>query len=152
MAVFVINEWLWADSSGENGQQAQGDALKVITRLAASDHQIVVVEGSRFDQKAWKLCKSTSPMIAQRLASAFVATVRQSSNRCRILKPQDTADLPETLASATNTDDHYLVRALVSVAGAILVTTDKNLCEAVRKAGLKCLSREEFMAQIFLGP
>lgn len=149
MAVFVINEWLWADSSGENGLQAQGEALKVITRLAASDHQIVVMEGSPFDQKPLKLCKSTNPMILQVIGRDYMAGVRLSSDRCRILKPQDTVALPADLASAIKTDDHYLVQSLLSVEGAILVTTDRYLREAVGKAGLNCLFREEFLARYF---
>ncbi len=150
MAVFVINEWLWADSAGENGLQAQGDAFKIITRLAESDHQIVVVEGSPFDQKAWKLCKSTNPMILQAIARAYVAGVRQNSDRCRILKPEHTVALSVELARAVNADDHYLVKSLLSVDGAVLVTTDRDLREAVVTAGRSCLSREEFSAQIFL--
>lgn len=149
MAVFVINEWLWADSLGENGEQAQREALKVITSLATSDHQIVVVEGSPFDQKSWKLCKSTNPMILQIIGPAYVAGVRLNPDRCRILRPRDMADLPKGLASATKGDDHYLVQALLSIAGAILVTSDKDLCEAVSKAELSCLLREQFLAKYF---
>ncbi len=149
MALFVINEWLWDDSSGKNGLQAQQEALNVITMLAVSDHQIVVVEGSQFDQKAWKLCKSTNPMIVQRIAGAYVANVRQNSDRCLILKPEAVVALPDELASATNPDDHYLLQAQLSVTGAVLVTTDNPLREAVGKTGLSCLSREEFLSTYF---
>ena len=133
MAVFVINEWLWADLSGSNGRQAQREAFSVIEKLPASDHLIVVVEGSWFDRKAWKLCKSTNPMIVQRIAGAYVANVRQNSDRCLIVKPETAVALPGELASATNIDDHYLVQAQLSVSGAVLVTTDEHLREAVGK-------------------
>ncbi len=146
MADFIINEWLWADASGDNGPQAQREALNVIEKLAASDHKIVVIEGSSFDKKAWKLCKSTQPWIAQRIATAFVASIRQNSDRCLILKSESAAALPEELAPAINPDDQYLVQAQLSVGGAILVTTDGALREALGRAGLRCLSREEFLA------
>ncbi len=145
MAVFVINEWLWADLSGGNSVQAQREGFSVIVRLSASDHQIVVIEGSQFDQKAWNLCKSTKPMIVQRIAGVYVANLRQDSNRCLILKPEILPRLPQEIASVTNPDDHYLIQAQLAVTGAILVTTDGDLCAAVRQAGLTCLSREEFL-------
>jgi len=149
MAVFVINEWLWSDLAGSNGPQAQREAFIVIEKLPVSDHQIVFIEGSSFDQKAWNLCKSTNPMIVQRIAGAYVANLRQNSDRCLILKPEAAAPLPDQLASKIKPDDHYLVQTQLSVAGAILVTTDNPLREAVGEAGLNCLSREEFLATYF---
>jgi len=149
MAIFVVNEWLWADLSGSNGLEAQGEAFSVIEKLSASDHRIVVIEGSPFDRKAWNLCKSTNPMIVQRIAGVYVANVRQNSDRCLILKPEAVVALPDGLASAIKPDDHYLVQAQLSVEGAVLITTDGPLREAVGRAGLNCLSREEFLSQYF---
>jgi hypothetical protein len=146
VADFVINEWLWDDSSGGNGLQHQREAFDCITKLAASDHRIVVIEGSSFDQKAWRLCKSTNPMIVQRIAGAYVASVRQNFDRCLILKPEAVAPLPQQFAAVIKPDDHYLVQAQLSVVGAVLVTTDEPLRDAVGKAGLSCLSREEFLS------
>jgi len=146
MADFVLNEWLWSDLSGANGLSAQREALSVIEKLSASDHRIVVIEGSSFDQKAWNLCKSTHPMIVQRIAGVYVANVRQNTDRCVILRPAAVVALPDELASAIKPDDQYLVQAQLSMSGAILVTTDKALCEAVAKAGLSCLSREKFLS------
>ena len=148
MAIFVINEWLWADLSGSNGPLAQREAFSVIEKLPASDHRILLVEGSPFDQKAWNLCKSTDPIV-QRIAGAYVANVRQNFDRCQILKPEEIDALPDELASAIKPDDQYLVQAQRSVSGAILVTTDNPLREALGKAGLSCLSREEFLRIYF---
>lgn len=148
MAFFVINEWLWADSSGENGIDAQRQAFQIIVRFSESDHQIIIIEGSRFDQKTWALCKSTSTIV-KRLVTAFLANVRQNSDRCLLLKPESAAALPEELASSIKDDDRYLVRAQLSVSGAVLVTTDMPLREAVTRSGLPCLSREEFLSQYF---
>lgn len=147
MAVFVINEWLWSDVPGHNGPDNQREGFKVIVKLPVSQHQIVVVEGSAFDQKAWKLCKSTdtNPMVVQRIAGAYAKSLRLDSNRCLILRSETLAPLPPELASATNPDDHYLVQAQLASPGAILVTTDGELCEAVKQVHLSCISREEFL-------
>jgi len=146
MAVFVINEWLWSDLSGDNGPQAQREAFEVIEKLPSSAHQIVVVQGSQFDQKAWNLCKSTNRMPVQRAAGAYVAGLRLNSDRCRILLPDTLPSLQPGLASATKVGDHYLVQAQLAVPGAILVTTDGKLCAAVKQAGLACISRGEFLS------
>ncbi len=148
MAIFVMNEWLWADLSGSNGPLAQREAFSVIEKLPASDHRIVVIEGSSFDRKAWNLCKSTN-LIVQRIAGVYVANVRQNSDRCQILKPEAVDALPNELASAIKPDDQYLVQAQLSVSGAVLVTTDDPLRKAVGEAGLSCLSREEFLRTYF---
>lgn len=148
MALFVINEWLWADSSGGNGLGAQRQAFDCIAKLATSEHQIVVIEGSRFDQKMWDLCKSTNAIVIG-LVRVFRNNVRQNSDRCLLLNPEAVADLPNELASSINLDDHYLIRAQLTVTGAILVTTDTPLRETVTQAGLQCLSREKFLSQYF---
>lgn len=148
MAIFVINEWLWSDLSGENGKSRQRETFGIVESLPLSDHQIVVIEASPFDQKAWRLCKSTNAIV-QRIGGIYVATVRQNSERCLILSPGLLAPLPEGLAASTKADDHYLLQAQVSVPGAILVSTDNPLRAAVGEAGLQCLSREEFLITYF---
>jgi hypothetical protein len=148
VATFVINEWLWSDLSGENGTQRQRETFIVIERLPASDHRIVVIERSPFDQKAWSLCKNANPIV-QRIASLYVTTVRQNTNRCLILTQELLVALPENLASSTKPDDHYLVQAQLSVDGAILISTDNPLREATGRAGLRSLSREEFLDTYF---
>jgi predicted nucleic acid-binding protein len=85
-------------------------------------------------------------MIVQRIAGAYVVNLRQNSHRCVILQPGAVSAVPADLASVTNVDDHYLIQAQLSVNGAILVTTDGALCNAVKQAGLACLSRQEFLS------
>jgi hypothetical protein len=149
MALFVINEWLWADLSGNNDIQHQREALVVIERLPSSSHQIVIIEGSAFDQKAWSLCKNTSPVLVQRIGGIYVARIRQNSDRCLILKPEQVIALPDELAKAIKADDHYLIQAQLTVKDSILVTTDNPLREVLDKAGLSSLSREEFLRDYF---
>ncbi len=143
--VFVINEWLWEDSAGHNGLAAQRDAFDVITKLAASQHQIVVIEGSAFDQKAWACCTSADARTRD-LARHFLGAIRIDSDRCRLLEAQTAATLPDELASSIKADDQYLVNAQLTVEGSVLVTTDGPLREIVRHAGLRCIWREEFLA------
>jgi hypothetical protein len=149
MGVFVINEWLWADLSGSNGREGQLRGFDVIEKLAKSDHQIVIIEGSAFDQKAWNLCGNNNPMVVRRMAGVYVASIRQNSDRCLILKPDVLAALPTHLVTTIKDDDHYLVRAQLGVPNAVLVTTDNDLREIVLRDGLSCLLRDEFIATYF---
>jgi hypothetical protein len=149
VAVFVINEWLWADLLGENGPEARRETFSLIERIPSSEHLIVVVEGSAFDQKAWNLCRSAQPMIVQRIAKAYLLNIRQNSDRCLILRSDALSAFPEELSSEIKADDHYLVQAQLSVAGAILVTTDGTLRSVLTRIGLACLSREEFLKAYF---
>jgi hypothetical protein len=148
VALFVINEWLWADSRGDNGRDRQREAFNLIVNLAASDHQIVVIEGSAFDEKAWKLCKSTDTVVVE-IASVYCNILRFDSNRCVVLKSDAIPEIPDNLSAAVKDDDQYLVRAQLSVAGAVLVTTDEPLGKVVREHGLSCLSREDFLQGYF---
>lgn len=144
MAVFIINEWIWADSSGENGREGQRRVLEIMTWLIESDHKIVIIEGSAFDQKAWALCKRTETVPVS-LAKTFVTNIRQNSDRCMLLKPEEVSPVPEELSAAVKPDDHYLVRAQLSVAGSILISTDQPLRDVLTQVGLPCLSRDEFL-------
>lgn len=149
MATFVVNEWLWADLSGANQANrptAQREAFKFIERFPSSQHQIVVTEGTAFDQKAWALCKHSNPIV-QRIAALFVTTIRQNSDRCRILHPASVNPLPDELAVNVKPDDRYLVEAQLSVPESTVVTTDKPLREILAKAGLASISREDFLQQ-----
>ncbi len=148
MAVFVINEWLWADLSGENGRDHQLQIVSLIENLAVSEHQVVVIEGSQFDRKAWSLCKSANQLVVQAVV-AFVVSIRQNSDRCLILKPDAAAVLPDEIAVKTKPDDHYLIQAQLAVDGAVLVTTDAPLRAVLDGAGLPCISREEFLDNYF---
>lgn len=146
MATFVINEWLPEDLSGTNGRQGQIDALNVITRLAASDHRIVIIEQSPFEQKFFQLCRNNTDQTIRGIARAYMMDLGYDLDRCVRLKLEETVDIPQALAEATNANDHYLLHAQLTVAGAILVTTDQSLREAVNQAGLPCISREDFFA------
>jgi hypothetical protein len=83
-------------------------------------------------------------MVVRFIGKAFVINVRQS-DRCLILGSGTVAPLPSELIQVVKADDHYLVQAQLSVPGAILVTTDTPLREAVVRFGLECMTREEYL-------
>lgn len=145
MASFVINEWIWADASGVNGQQAQREAFATITKLTKSNHQIVVIEGSPSDQKVWQLCKSTDSVVVG-IVRAYLTGLRFNLDRCVVLKQEAVTACPEDLLPLVKLDDRYLIEAQLTVPGSIIVTTDNPLRDTViGTAGLPCLLRAEFL-------
>jgi len=152
MAAFVINEWFWEDLSGRNPVARQSETFRVVEKLPASGHQIVIVEGSAFDKKAWAICKNSASMVAQRIGGLFVTTVRENLNICRILKAEELSPVPNEIAEKTNPDDHYLIQAVLAAEGSILVTTDTVLRDAIVSAGLNGISREQFLTEYFPAP
>ncbi len=99
MAAFVINEWLWHDLSGDNGRERQLQAISLIADFGVSQHQVVVIEGSKFDQKAWGLCKSVNQLAVQG-AVAFVVNIRLNLDKCIVVKPDQLGPFPEELLAA----------------------------------------------------
>lgn len=148
MPIFVVNEWLPEDSSGVNDSDAQKTALKAVELLASSSHQIVVIEGSKFEKKFYALAKNNTDVAVRGIARIYMMSLRFNSDRCIAIKSENASPIPPELASATKTDDHYLLHALLTVPGSTLVTTDVDLRAAVNNAGLPCLSREQFLSEV----
>jgi hypothetical protein len=144
LAIYVVNEWFWADLDGGNGKAAQLETFDFLNIFARSDAQMLVVIGSAFDQKAWSLCRSHSSVIAG-IGKAFFNQIRINSDRCRLLQPDEIADFPKALLTQVKPDDRYLVQACATVPSAILVTTDAPLAKAVREYGISCLTRAEII-------
>jgi hypothetical protein len=145
--VYVINEWFWADLRGENGRQQQSETFEFLTRFAKSTLQMLVVEGSSFDQKAWALCSSKAGLLTF-IGKAFVTQIRVNLERCRMLKPDELPSLPESLLCAVKPDDRYLVRACLTTPDAVLATTDGPLSAAAAGHGINCISREEMLKRV----
>lgn len=74
----------------------------------------------------------------------FVVAIRQDSNNCLLLKPEQT-NIPPELEQKIKPDDRYLIEAQQRVEGATIVTTDAPLREALNEVGRRFSSREEFL-------
>lgn len=109
---------------------------------------MIMIRHSKFDNKAWALCKSPDSTVRS-IGKLFVLTIRYDSNRCRTLDENEVAELPEDLNRSVDGEDHYLVRAQLTVGNAILVTTDKKLQKILLEHDLGCINRENFLKDYF---
>jgi hypothetical protein len=117
MAEYVLNEWIWADALGENGRNNQIEALEVLEGLDRNPDSIVVVKGSSFHAKAWKLCSAIAPPASQ-IGREFKLKFLYNSRKCRFLEEAELAEFPSKLP--VKPDDQYLVRAQLTVPGSII--------------------------------
>src|SRR5205823_4821697 len=123
---------------GSNQKEKQRETFEFLNRFVDSPATMVVIEGSRFDQKAWSLSRSNDQVLSS-IAKIFNLRIRLNTNRCKILNNDDAiAEVPQNLSQVVNRDDHYLVQACLTSVGAILVTTDRKLIDAVSPHGIRC--------------
>jgi len=149
MADYVLNEWVWADAVGENGRTRQLEAFQVLSALSERSDRIVVVKGSSFYAKAWKLCIAMT-LPAREIAQFFKLNFLFNSDKCRLLNESELEQFPLSLSDVKN-DDQYLVRAQLTATGSVIITTDRPLKAALDQAGIPCEHRDDFVAR-YLAP
>ncbi len=147
MALYILNEWLWADIVGENGLSHRREALALIEKLRQSSDQIVIVQDSPFERKSFGACKSHDLFTSQ-LAGAFAKAIRQDLTRCRILGPDEIEPLPEEFRrDGVKPDDDYLVQAQRACPEATIVTTDRPLADILARHSLHWRFRDDFLRE-----
>ena len=147
MADFVLNEWLWSDLRGENGEVLQNESLSVLSRLRESTDRIVVVRNSPFARKFWNLCReaSTHATAAHRLAVVRFKTLFLDSAKCVQLEPDSLPDISDLRADCKE-DDWYLIQAQrAQGAVSLIVTTDQPLIEALKNHRIPSRHRNEWV-------
>jgi hypothetical protein len=145
MALYILNEWLWADIVGENGPPNRSEALALIEKLQQRSDQIVIVQGSPFEAKSFGACKSQD-VLTSRIAGVFMKAIRQDLTRCRILGPDEVEPLPEEFRrDGVKPDDDYLVQARRACPEATIVTTDHPLAAILDKHGVPWRFRDDFL-------
>lgn len=144
MSDLVVNEWLWSDLLGENEDPKRRQSLRFLEALTRKPDRLIVVKGSGFDSKAWRLCKLTDPFSRQ-VARVYVASIRLNSDKCLELLQPNLPPIEESLASFLKQDDHYLVQAQHAIADSRIITTDRPLKEGLDRFGIPCEFRDEFL-------
>ena len=148
MAILLLNEWIWHDLSGENGVARQREAVGVLLKIVDGTDQLVVVAGSKFQEKLFRFLKSGRP--EHRSMAAVIKSLMLDRARAIIVDGEDLAAIPPEMAEHCNPDDHYLVRALIAVPGSTLVTTDGALLAACVAGARNCVHRKDWLPS-FLG-
>lgn len=146
MADIVIDEWLWADLSGDNNPENQKEAFEFIRSIFHVCDRIVSVRGSRFAQKAFDLCKHPDikcRVIAKYYMEYFLFDPAKSMN----LQESSLKSIPERISQkVTHKEDYYLIQAYLTAGATVIVTTDSDILEAEINNDINCQPRNEFVA------
>ena len=146
MADIIIDEWLWADLAGENSSDAKEQAYNFIKKIYEKCDKIVMVKDSKFIQKLYAFCKNANDIRNHEIARFYILKFTYNASKSVILEWGSLQSIPEQIVNETNPDDHYLIRALVTVDGqVVLVTTDGSLKDVLSRHGFNCQLKDDFV-------
>jgi len=147
----VFDEWLWADLSGENGEQAECEALRLLEAVFARCDQLVTVYGSAFLEKFYGLAvRAVTGDRRRQVVRVFKSQFLENGEKLRILQEGDLPEIPPEVGHNVKEEDRYLVRAYVAGRADLLVTTDRPLMEVLSGSRIRCRERGAFMSS-YLG-
>lgn len=150
MGEIIIDEWIWADLAGENSREAKKSAFNFICKIFDKCDRIVMVKGSKYNQKLWTFCKNAKSVWDCQVVKYYLYRFYYNMSKSVLLEGNALKLLPEQLANETNADDHYLVQALLTTGAQIFVTTDTGLKDVLNKFGHNCVLRDEFVDSYIL--
>ena len=145
-AMLVINEWLFQDIKGENGQSKRQKTAIFLTQFAQNQDKIAVLSGSPWMIKAYELMRYNDPAI--RLLSKRIHGLIRNSSKCRILQSDDieAAPAPADAIDAAPDEDIYLIQTYYAADADLLITTDKGLHNAfASRQDVKVIFRNDFL-------
>ena len=141
--IVVLNEWVFHDLLGENGEELQRQTATFLNAFHASRDKLVWPGEHRWTQKAYRLMTQADARL-RNTANQF-RTLVYNSDRVVDVRKQE-GDVPEELADALPAEDAYLAEAYVTANADVLVTTDRELYEAlVDSESVACQMRDEFL-------
>ena len=143
--IIVLNEWIFHDLWGENGERRQGKTAQFLVALVQTADIIVVPNEPRWTGKANRLMRFSDAR--RRAISKVFRSLYDDSERALRVLPEGEGDIPGELLNQLPGEDVYLVSAYLSANADVLVTTDDDLYEALADSDLvTCRMRDGFLA------
>ena len=148
MATFLLNEWFWADCSGERGGGSQREAVRLLIAFVEGADRVVFVRGCPAERKLWALCRNDRSKIEREICRAFKLNILYSTN-CIVLDADQLPPLPPELEAEVKADDRYLVQAQIAVTDCIVITSDGPLLATLQANGRPAKHRDDFLLEYF---
>ena len=141
----VINEWLFHDATGENGQSAQRETERFLRQFAQSEDKFAVLWGSPWIEKSHDLM--THRDIRVESLSTLLQSLIWALDKCLVLQPDDVTDAaPHDAIEAAPEEDIYLIQTYYAAGADLLITTDEGLLTAFSsRQDVEIIHRDAFL-------
>jgi hypothetical protein len=123
--LIIPDEWLVHDLKGSNGEEAQGEAHGFLKKVYAKCDKLVILEGSPFVSKVYKLLFKDARPDIHLISRFFSCSFLQNSEKCVTLA--DAKGLPANLHDVVPCEDRYLFEIRETLQEGVIVTTDGAL-------------------------
>ena len=142
--ILVINEWIFHDLLGENGEEKFRETARFVIRLHDSDDKIVEPNEERWRMKALQL-ETVSDLGQRDVCQIFLRLFYDSDRTIRLHTGDDPAPSDGSYDWAPH-KDIYLVEACDTTNADLLITTNETLFDKVSEHGqFNCQMREDFL-------
>lgn len=146
MADLILNEWVWSNLIDNSTERFRDETYSLIQKIFVGPDRLIMVRPSPSFKKAYNLCKYNQ-MPQRGFAKYIVLNFLLNSTKCLFLPVEDLNPLPNELQKVVKDDDRYLVQAIITVPNSILVSTDGPLLIDLKKNGISCVHRDNFIKE-----
>ena len=126
---FIVDEWLWHDVRGENGEERRVQAFRFLETLCGKCDILVTLRHSPFEQKFFETCQR-SENTTRAIVRLFRLAIYNNQQKYLSVE-EDDCSLPLEGVPA-KPDDLYLVRLAASGYGTV-VTSDHPLIQILQE-------------------
>jgi len=143
---FIIDEWIWHDLSGENGEEKLKETSKFIKCVYEKCDKIATIENSRFEKKFFNFCKRVGQAdhISRKITKFYFGNIFYNSEKYIRVNEKECQQISEDISSKIKPDDQYLVKLHYKLQG-LIITTDNPLLEILKKHQIQCEYRDNFL-------
>ena len=142
--ILVLNEWVFHDLLGENGEAVQRETAVFLNDFYTSHDKLVLPREPRWSQKAYQLMTLGDARL-RNTSKQFHSLIRDL-NRVIDVRTTERVEVPEDLRLSLPAEDVYLVEAYLSAGAETLVTTDEKLHNPLAcSEAVSCRLRDEFL-------
>ena len=143
--ILVLNEWVFHDLLGENGEAVQRETAVFLNDFYTSHDKLVLPREPRWSQKAYQLMTLGDARL--RNTSKQFHSLILDLNRVIDVRTTERVEVPEDLGLSLPAEDVYLVEAYLSAGADTLVTTDEKLHKPLAcYEAVSCRLRDEFLS------
>ena len=145
--LLVINEWLFQDIKGENGQSKRRETARFLTQFAQGRDKFAVLQDNDnpWMKKSNELMTHGDARI--RLLSKQLRSLTWNPDKCKLIQPEYANDAaPDEAVEAADCKDKYLIRTYYAADADLLVTTDEGLlCAFSTRQDVEVVHRDSFL-------